>query len=607
MPSLFLRVSIQHVNIHQPKRVRMASEDLTDAKDDAETKIYAISSEGGNVIYHVSNNSNPNKLTTQRSREETRTFTMTSIGEGGSKGSTRTAKTKMEAELLFEKVNPTELNVRVNPFGSASSSDRVVYEVPPSGMPNLQNVKRLDAETCKKEGIFFEEQDGPEESDLTMEVREEPGEEDSRPDEEKSTEEIVAEIIEGIIVRVLEEDEEDSSLEKEVVPGTSRLGEGKDFVDSGADQLLNSIEGRMSEIDESDVEAERGSKGEEEEMPTIHPLHTHILLYGHKFDAQRTLYALSCLKTIFTVTPKLATCAVSTTNISSTQTIHMAQVQNLLLRHRRSVFGKNFYSEFPAEALSTFRSTMFIEVLISLCLYFIRSYYPNLMMSKLSENELNGNKEVQILSCEILTVLLSELVNLGKDSGRGFATYINDLLTKCKVQKTLLHCILASVYNARKKADCPPTPNFTEAIISFNEENMDVNTNDTFQVKLLKLLLVVIHLEDQIMKARGDHEQQHLPSELEYSRGSFLPSLTKVRYFNNRPVVYQSMLLTAVLSALKQQHRSHMHRHWVATVTSALPFLGRALSSMIVAMVNQLCRNIELLSQQYELGNMYRA
>jgi hypothetical protein len=583
------RISIQHVSIHQPRRIRIASDISDDPHDEAETKIYAISSEGGNVIYHVSNT-----LSRTPSSSSSRTFAMTSISDAGSRA--KTAKTKLETELHFEKVNATDLNVRVNPFGSASSADRVVfegYEIPPSQFPNFQNVKRLDAETCKKEGIFFEDQEGADESDLTMEVRDD----NDRPDSEKTTEEIVADIIEELLSKIVKEEEETKKAEE--TEEEEEAKEAEEIVDGGADQLLNSVEGRMSEIDES-------SDTEREETPSIHPLHTHILLYGQKFDAQRTLYALSCLKTLLTATPRLATCAIATTNVSSTQTLHAAQVQQLILRHRRSVFGKSFFSDFPSEALSTFRSTMFIEVLLSLCLYYIRSYYPNLMMSKLTESELNGNKEVQVLSAEVLTLLLQELVNIGKDSGRGFATYIHDLLAKCKVQKTLLHCVLSSVFNARKKTMSPNENNFTEAVISFNEENMDGDTNDTFQVKLLKLLLVIVHLEDQLMKVRGDAESlAHLPAEMEHTRGAtLLPTLAKVRYFNNRPVVYQSMLLTAVLSALKQQHRSHMHRHWIATLTSSLPFLGRSLSHMVVTVVNQICRNMELLSHQYDPNSM---
>ena len=119
----------------------------------------------------------------------------------------------------------------------------------------------------------------------------------------------------------------------------------------------------------------------------------------------------------------------------------------------------------------------------------------------------------------------------------------------------------------------------------------------------------MISLEDQIMKSKSDTETlSHLPPELEQNRATLQPtiSLTNVRFYSSRPVVYQTMLLTAILSALKQQHLSHMHRHWVATLTSSLPYLGRATSHMMVAVVNQLCRNIELLANQYELGIMYK-
>ena len=142
-----------------------------------------------------------------------------------------------------------------------------------------------------------------------------------------------------------------------------------------------------------------------------------------------------------------------------------------------------------------------------------------------------------------------------------------------------------------------------------------------------------------------------MPPEWEKMRVNFQPSLTSVRYVQARPIVYQGMLLSAILSALKQQHNCHMHRywrkargiivffflwkilnsitisliksltamksvhafnvalccrHWVAMVTSALPFLARALSNTLVVMVTQLCRNLELLAQQYELADMYR-
>lgn len=69
-------------------------------------------------------------------------------------------------------------------------------------------------------------------------------------------------------------------------------------------------------------------------------------------------------------------------------------------------------------------------------------------------------------------------------------------------------------------------------------------------------------LSPQIRKIKGDAADSGslLPPEWEKLRVNFQPTLTSVRYTQNRPVVYQSMLLSAVLAALKQQHHCHMHR-----------------------------------------------
>ncbi len=666
------RISIQHVNIHQPKRVRILSESDSQS-DTTEAKIYAISSEGGNIIYHVSNDG---KTMSQKTSEELQTYALTTITEAGS--STQSAKdTKVETELHFEKVNPSNLSLRLNPFGSQNSLDRVIFDgfEPPAShrFPNLQHIRRLNAETCKKEGIFFDDnefsdadtegtvrerkssdtkskistdsgtssqgaspdtekqktsankaeiapqiQNGTEshtaaadeiegDSNTNAAVSMSPEETNAKHDPGTPTEDVVMEIIEDIIEQVLQQDSE----EAESIETNARITDIRLRRLSAMSQ--DEMDGRVSEAEsasETDIDG-KGivSKHDEDGAPNIHPLHTHILLYTQKLDAQRTLHALSCLKGIIGSNPRLIGCAVSTTSLSNANTPRLQQLHNLLLRHRRSVFGKNFFSELPAD-LSAFRNAMFVEILISISLYYIRSYYPNLMMSKLSDPELAGNKEIQILSSELLTMLLSELINIAKDSGKGFSTYIGDLLSRCKLQKVLLHCLLASVHNGRlKPTDADDIGSLSEAIIGFNEDSMDSSMNETFQIKLLQLILVIIVLEDQIRKSKTDAAPEGggsgLPPEWERIKLTFHPqSIHSVRFLQNKPLVYQGMLLSAVLTALKQQHRCHMHRHWIAMVTSAMPYMWRSLSHTLVNVVNQLCRNVELLSQQYELGTI---
>ena len=135
-----------------------------------------------------------------------------------------------------------------------------------------------------------------------------------------------------------------------------------DDVDSAIKQKANSpqhkqivtfrSDSRDADLDNISLYAGRGP----EISPVacnVHPLHTHVLLYTQKYDTERTLYAFSVIKAVLSSAPRLVTCALSTTNISAVSTPHLLHFQNLLLRHRRSVFGKNFFSEIPYESMSS--------------------------------------------------------------------------------------------------------------------------------------------------------------------------------------------------------------------------------------------------------------
>ena len=69
---------------------------------------------------------------------------------------TTPARTQSISDFSFDRVNPDNVKLRINPFGSASSLDKLIfdgYDFPQSAsMPNLEGVKRLNSDTCKKEG-----------------------------------------------------------------------------------------------------------------------------------------------------------------------------------------------------------------------------------------------------------------------------------------------------------------------------------------------------------------------------------------------------------------------------------------------------------------------
>ena len=83
-----------------------------------------------------------------------------------------------------------------------------------------------------------------------------------------------------------------------------------------------------------------------------------------------------------------------------------------------------------------------------------------------------------------------------KDNGKHFATYINDLFLRCKVQKVVLHSLIASVHDMQN-APKVTSSSFTEDILSFNE--VSNNFSEAFQVQILKLLLALVMLEQVVV------------------------------------------------------------------------------------------------------------
>jgi hypothetical protein len=65
---------------------------------------------------------------------------------------------------------------------------------------------------------------------------------------------------------------------------------------------------------------------------------------------------------------------------------------------------------------------MLVEVVLTICLYYLRSYYPSLV--GLGRSEVLGNREVQLAAVSLLHKLTTQLISLVRDNGRPFALYI---------------------------------------------------------------------------------------------------------------------------------------------------------------------------------------
>lgn len=356
----------------------------------------------------------------------------------------------------------------------------------------------------------------------------------------------------------------------------------------------------------SEIESDMGSPGSRKSPNfNIHPLYQHVLLYLQLYDSSRTLYAFSAIKSILKSNPVAFVNAISTTSVNNAYTPQLSLLQNLLARHRISVMGKDFYSHIPVDSNHNFRSSMYIEILISLCLYYMRSHYPTHV--KVTTQDLIGNRNMQMMSIEILTLLFTELAKVIESSAKGFPSFISDMLSKCKVQKVILHCLLSSIFSVQKwhsektagKNMVAVEEGFSEdSLINFSEDEFD--NGSTLQSQLLRVLQRLIVLEHRVMTIPEESEAgfDFVVSDLEHV--SPHQPMTSLQYLHAQPITCQGMFLCAVIRALHQHCACKMHPQWIGLITSTLPYMGKVLQRVVVSVTLQLCRNLDNLIQQYK-------
>ncbi|KAI4905247.1 hypothetical protein NFI96_024615, partial [Prochilodus magdalenae] len=358
----------------------------------------------------------------------------------------------------------------------------------------------------------------------------------------------------------------------------------------------------------------------------VHPLYQHVLLYLQLYDSSRTLHALSAVAAMLRTAPAGFVSAISTTSINNTYTPQLSLLQNLLARHRVSVMGKDFYCPIPQDSHShSFRSAMYLEIVISLCLYFLRSYYSAHVAA--TSQDLAGNRAMQLTSVEVLTLLFCELAKVTGGSAKGFASFISDVLSKCKVQKVALHCLLSSIFSAQRWHEqrvrgsnmAAVEEGMTEeSIINLSEDQLDGCS--AVQSQLLRLLQSLVVLEHHVLVPSEDGGEAGLQgpggsgggaSGGGASTGGFellggevehvnpQQPMASLQYLPGQPITAQGMFLCAVIRALHQHHACKMHPQWINLITTTLPYMGRVLRRVVASVTLQLCRNLDNLIQQY--------
>ncbi|XP_062534324.1 protein dopey-1 homolog isoform X2 [Armigeres subalbatus] len=335
-------------------------------------------------------------------------------------------------------------------------------------------------------------------------------------------------------------------------------------------------------------------------LSKLYPFHTHFLIYESIFNTKQILYTLETLKNILVNDNRFFLCLSVTTSVSS------SQIRNLLVRHRRNVFGKSFTDGHDeAEYQSMYRGCMYLEVIVTLLLYYTRSYYQKdeELKAQPSKDDLNGNSKIQLECIKLMTKIFSELLTIVKDVGKNLANYIADLMEKCKVQKILLYCLTSSV----NYFTSPQCYTYSDEILVFNDPESSRLYAEAYQIELLNLILAVIKLEHEIMIQRNDERfNEGIKNVLSSNSPTrHAPENKRIyKYIPNQLVSQQPMFLSAVLSALHSDKLKHIHKSWTDMITSCLTYLPlNNLTNIVISIIHQLCANLDRITKRDRIHN----
>uniref|UniRef100_A0A3Q3CFU2 DOP1 leucine zipper like protein B n=1 Tax=Haplochromis burtoni TaxID=8153 RepID=A0A3Q3CFU2_HAPBU len=398
-------------------------------------------------------------------------------------------------------------------------------------------------------------------------------------------------------------------------------------VESGHTQASDSL----SSEDEEDLELEAMAKSrllkqEREKREAIDSLFRHVLLYPVAGGWRHLLQGLGLLDSLMRSSAECPLVdALSFTSLDTSSAAHLNLVSNLLQRHQQAQDGKNFYGCLlsPSSTPSA-PPSLLIELLVSLCLRFLRSHYPSYL--SLSPLDLQGNREVQVKSVAVLTRIVNQLCCTARGQDASDMESIRRLLSGCKVQQYALLTLSASMYISQRGTAKGQSKGveLLEEQGGLSEESL-VNFGAgggqeqyPLQMELLNLLQALIVLEYHVWSGRaastaGPGGTPGQPGETRESSPASTPlarewqtavlfqqSIKAAQYVQSHPITAQGMFVSAAARALQPQYGYAMHPHWVSLLCSSLPYLGRSLGIIVTPLISQICRNLDELVKLYE-------
>ncbi|CAH0546183.1 unnamed protein product [Brassicogethes aeneus] len=626
------RISIRNVNIH-PSDIQGENNVNDNYKvEERESKqIYAVSSVNGNIMYHVTDGPSPKPPKkkwfpfpkTVKKFSPTIVDTTTSFTEDSSIVTRKNKDYKnVSMSPKMEKSAKGNVKVIINPLSSK--------EIYPNGMDGSYSL--LSSRHSSSESLSSSNDCTPISHDETL-LPQENGDRDSGFISIKTQKsninniwESMEPISEGIITvdnkankitksRSFDEKSiqiKDENLENSLVHSWSYCisdsdnlnGElefsrsAEEFFKGGDSQVVCEIINELinkvcAELDEDDVDVDATpsrptdldlkQKSGAHTSNKLYPIHNHICLYYEKFDSNQILYALATLKSCILANSQLFIKCLATSgikNLKNNDTLH------LLARHHKSFQGNTFYGELNQDYVNLYRGFMFLDVIVSVCLNFARSFFA----CHMEHEEIVNNLKIQLESLDILDVIVRNLAKMVDENSKGFSSYIADLMVKCNIREVLLHCLLTSV------RDFDEDITFAEAVLLLNGFQLSDSNNkigehvEAFQIQILKVIKSLIILEHSVTAQKVSVTNTEPKTTINSEQLNYTPKDS---------IPQQRIFLSSIRSALRNPRMKCLHEKWLNMITSCLPYFGENLTQISISVIHQICNNVEDIAANY--------
>lgn len=345
-------------------------------------------------------------------------------------------------------------------------------------------------------------------------------------------------------------------------------------------------------------------------------MHTHMLLYGESgkvVDLARAETAFRILTALLaprgaTGNRMLLNCLVSsgtTTTPTSSESSAEHSLVELMQRHVRAILGQHFWSA-PASDEEKHKHFTLLELLITISLHFLRSYFLNSPISPVTEADLASLWKCKISALEFLCELFRELsAMLNEHESKQFVQFVQTILNRSKLQKCLLHLLLTAVDHNPMESSKTGGP-LSVSISKFNEGLLGESRRlspllAAYHRSLLTFTSHAIRLECDIKRgftSFSDANSSHRFSIIQSVINQSFNNRTSSRD-NHASTVELRAFLLILLNALKKQ--PHRHEMWLQFVVQILPWVERSLATIVCRVVEQLCKNMEnAMSVAYE-------